>query len=142
MCLVATTPCSCPPLLSPCLECVIRRWLMAFQCRNLPRAAATVYQQQRKWQRQLTCLQCSARVNSFNMLYDVIRSHFVCLPLRTLTSPTTKLPPLCSLVALPSGPCDNCVFSSRVAVLGSLHFFLNTLLLFTLPFIVARAFAI
>lgn len=61
MWLVATTPCSCPPLLSPCLECVIRRWLMAFQCRNLPRAAATVYQQQRKWQRQLTCLKvCNA----------------------------------------------------------------------------------
>lgn len=137
-------PCSCPPLLSPCLECVIRRWLMAFQCRHLPTAAATVTaaEEMAAAAHMPESMQCSARVNSFNMLYDVIRSHSVCLPLRALTSPTTKLPPLPSLVSMPSVLCDNCVFSSWVAVLGPLHFFFNILLLFTLSFIVVRALVI
>lgn len=67
---------------------------MAFQCRHLPAAAAAAVAMAAAMAASAAeaaakatathmpeSMQCSARVNSFNMLYDVIRSHSVCLSL-------------------------------------------------------------
>lgn len=56
---------------------------MAFQCRHLPTAAAAATvptaEEMAAAAHMPESMQCSSRVNSFNMLYDVIRSHSACL---------------------------------------------------------------